>query len=65
MPKQVRPIGIPTCPAFTPIANAPAMAIGGLTKLQERPVHSDRGDGIAWRSFMSVSLSYDHRVING
>lgn len=51
--------------AFTPIVNAPEVAIVGLTKLQERPVRADAGHGFAWRSFLPVSLSYDHRVING
>lgn len=50
--------------AFTPIVNAPDVAIVGLTKLVERAV---RGGGREpdWRLFMPVSLSYDHRVING
>ncbi|MGE4431550.1 MAG: 2-oxo acid dehydrogenase subunit E2 [Sphingobium sp.] len=50
--------------SFTPIINAPDVAIVGLTKLQERPVRGE-GDAIEWRTLLPVSLSYDHRVING
>lgn len=49
--------------AFTPIINAPEVALLGVTKTQERWV---RVNGHAqWRSFLPLSLSYDHRVING
>lgn len=49
--------------SFTPIINAPEVAILGLSGLQERAVRD--GDGIAWRKMLPLSLSYDHRVING
>jgi pyruvate dehydrogenase E2 component (dihydrolipoamide acetyltransferase) len=49
--------------SFTPIINAPEVAILGISGLQERPVRTDAG--IAWRIFSPLSLSYDHRVING
>lgn len=49
---------------FTPIINAPQVAIVGVTKLVERPVFGD-GNSVLRRSFLPVSLSYDHRVING
>jgi pyruvate dehydrogenase E2 component (dihydrolipoamide acetyltransferase) len=49
--------------SFTPIINAPEVAILGLSRLIERPARD--GDGIAWRKMLSLSLSYDHRVING
>lgn len=49
---------------FTPIINAPQVAIIGVTKLTERPVFEANGS-IARRTFLPVSLSYDHRVING
>lgn len=51
--------------AFTPIVNAPEVAIIGLTKLQDRPFPGGEGQGIVWRRMLPVSLSYDHRVING
>jgi pyruvate dehydrogenase E2 component (dihydrolipoamide acetyltransferase) len=50
--------------AFTPIVNAPEVAILGVTRA--RPVATpDEKGGIAWRQMLPLSLSYDHRVING
>ena len=50
--------------SFTPIINAPEVAILGVTRTRWQP---DRGenDELVWRQMMPVSLSYDHRVING
>jgi pyruvate dehydrogenase E2 component (dihydrolipoamide acetyltransferase) len=50
--------------AFTPIINAPDVAILGATAIQLRPAPAADG-GIAWRKMLPLSLSYDHRVING
>jgi pyruvate dehydrogenase E2 component (dihydrolipoamide acetyltransferase) len=49
--------------AFTPIINAPEVAILGLSKASTRPVW----DGRAFqpRLLLPLSLSYDHRVIDG
>jgi pyruvate dehydrogenase E2 component (dihydrolipoamide acetyltransferase) len=49
--------------AFTPIINAPEVAILGLSKSQIKPVW----DGAAFqpRLLLPLSLSYDHRVIDG
>ena len=49
---------------FTPIINSPEVAILGLAAQQERPVRA-ADNGLAWRLMLPVSLSYDHRVING
>lgn len=49
---------------FTPIVNAPEVAILGLSRLVEQPYKADDG-AVAWRSMVPVSLSYDHRAING
>ena len=49
---------------FTPIINAPEVAILGITKIQTRAAPDD-ARGIDWRLMLPVSLSYDHRVING
>ena len=48
---------------FTPIVNAPEVAILGVARLDTRPVW----DGTAFvpRKILPVSLSYDHRAING
>jgi pyruvate dehydrogenase E2 component (dihydrolipoamide acetyltransferase) len=50
--------------AFTPIINAPDVAILGATAIQLRPAPGPDG-GITWRKMLPLSLSYDHRVING
>ena len=50
--------------AFTPIINAPEVAILGLSRLLERPARGANG-GVEWRTVLPLSLSYDHRVING
>ncbi|OGA00948.1 MAG: dihydrolipoyllysine-residue acetyltransferase [Betaproteobacteria bacterium RIFCSPLOWO2_02_67_12] len=49
--------------AFTPIINAPEVAILGVSKSQFRPVWS--GKEFAPRLMLPLSLSYDHRVIDG
>lgn len=49
---------------FTPIINAPQVAILGVTKLQTRPVFGENG-ALEPRTFLPLSLSYDHRVLNG
>lgn len=50
--------------AFTPIINAPEVAVLGALAIQWRPAPAADG-GIAWRRMLPLSLSYDHRVING
>ena len=50
---------------FTPIINAPEVAILGVTKTRLTAQPSDEGDGVDWRKMLPLSLSYDHRVING
>lgn len=50
--------------SFTPIINAPEVAILGVTRSQWTPTRGE-GDELVWRQMMPVSLSYDHRVING
>jgi pyruvate dehydrogenase E2 component (dihydrolipoamide acetyltransferase) len=49
--------------AFTPIINAPEVAILGLSKSQTRPVF--QGGQFVPRLMLPLSLSYDHRVIDG
>jgi len=49
---------------FTPIVNAPEVAILGITKAEWRPTRGG-GDAIAWRLKVPLSLSFDHRVLNG
>jgi len=49
--------------AFTPIVNAPEVAILGISKASMKPVW----DGAAFqpRLMMPLCLSYDHRAVNG
>jgi pyruvate dehydrogenase E2 component (dihydrolipoamide acetyltransferase) len=51
--------------AFSPIINAPNVAILGVSAIQDRPLPDDAGTGIRWRRMLPLSLTYDHRVING
>jgi pyruvate dehydrogenase E2 component (dihydrolipoamide acetyltransferase) len=49
--------------AFTPIVNAPEVAILGVSKSAIKPVWD--GTAFAPRLLLPLSLSYDHRVIDG
>ena len=49
--------------AFTPIINAPEVAILGVSKAAMKPVWN--GKEFVPRLMMPLSLSYDHRVIDG
>jgi pyruvate dehydrogenase E2 component (dihydrolipoamide acetyltransferase) len=49
--------------AFTPIVNAPEVAILGVSRAAMKPVWN--GTEFAPRLMMPLSLSYDHRVIDG
>lgn len=49
--------------AFTPIINAPEVAILGLSKSSMKPVWD--GSAFQPRLMLPLSLSYDHRVIDG
>jgi len=49
--------------SFTPIINAPEVAILGLSKSEIKPVWD--GKVFAPRLMLPMSLSYDHRVIDG
>ena len=48
---------------FTPIVNAPEVAILGVSKAATKPVWN--GKEFAPRTILPLSLSYDHRVIDG
>ncbi len=49
---------------FTPIINAPEVAIMGVCKSYWKQ-HSSDGKTSAWRLTLPLSLSWDHRVIDG
>ena len=48
---------------FTPIINAPEVAILGIGRLATKPTWD--GEGFAPRQMLPLSLSFDHRAING
>lgn len=49
--------------AFTPIVNAPEVAILGLSRAEMKPVWN--GSDFVPKLILPLSLSYDHRVIDG
>jgi pyruvate dehydrogenase E2 component (dihydrolipoamide acetyltransferase) len=52
--------------AFTPIINLPECAILGIGRLLPRPVAIDEErETIAVRKLMALSLTFDHRVVDG
>jgi pyruvate dehydrogenase E2 component (dihydrolipoamide acetyltransferase) len=56
-------LGMYAVDAFTPIINQPEAAILGVGRIQEKPV-AVNGE-LALRSMMTLSLSFDHRIIDG
>ena len=54
--------------SFTPIVNAPEVAILGVSRSSIKPVYVSDGEGggeFVPRLMLPLSLSYDHRVIDG
>jgi pyruvate dehydrogenase E2 component (dihydrolipoamide acetyltransferase) len=49
--------------AFTPIINAPEVAILGVSRASVKPVYRD--EALVPRTILPLSLSYDHRVVDG
>ena len=49
--------------AFTPIINPPECAILGVGRIERRPVA--RGDEVVIREMLTLSLTFDHRVVDG
>ena len=50
---------------FTPIINAPEVAILGISRARMEPVYDKATGGFTPRFMLPLSLSYDHRVIDG
>jgi pyruvate dehydrogenase E2 component (dihydrolipoamide acetyltransferase) len=70
MPKQMQGAGFTISSlggigglGFTPIVNAPEVAILGVSKLQIKPQWT--GSEFVPRKMLPLALSYDHRAING
>ena len=53
-------LGIDT---FTPIINLPQCAILGVGRIRRRPVV--RGDEVVARDQITLSLTFDHRIVDG
>jgi pyruvate dehydrogenase E2 component (dihydrolipoamide acetyltransferase) len=49
--------------AFTPIINPPEIAILGVGRITEKLVRIQRG--AEWRHVMTLSLTFDHRAVDG
>ena len=50
---------------FTPIVNTPEVAILGISRARIEPVFDKDSGGFVPRLMLPLSLSYDHRVIDG
>ena len=48
---------------FTPIINQPQSAILGVGRIVSKPV--DVGGQVGLRQMMALSLSFDHRIVDG
>jgi pyruvate dehydrogenase E2 component (dihydrolipoamide acetyltransferase) len=51
--------------SFTPIVNAPEVAILGISRGRYEPVYNKEAGQFVPRFMLPLSLSYDHRVIDG
>lgn len=51
--------------AFTPIINCPEVAILGVSRSSMQPVYNAKTNSFEPRLILPLSLSYDHRVIDG
>jgi pyruvate dehydrogenase E2 component (dihydrolipoamide acetyltransferase) len=49
--------------AFTPIINPPEAAILGVGRVIDRPARD--GDSLVWRKAITLSLTIDHRIVDG
>lgn len=50
---------------FTPIINCPEVAILGVSRASMQPVYDSKSKSFEPRLILPMSLSYDHRVIDG
>ncbi len=60
---SISSLGVIGGTGFTPIVNAPEVAILGIARLTTQPVWN--GTDFEPRKVLPLSLSYDHRAING
>ncbi|MCY1422274.1 Dihydrolipoyllysine-residue acetyltransferase component of pyruvate dehydrogenase complex [compost metagenome] len=57
-------LGLSRVRFFTPILNVPQVAIIGLGGVQRR-LQRDTDGSLVERDFMGLSLTFDHRAVNG
>lgn len=60
---SVTNLGMYGIDAFTPIINPPEVAVLGIGRIVERAVREQQG--IAWRQMLTLSLTFDHRAVDG
>ena len=60
---SVSNLGMYGIDAFTPIINPPEIAILGVGRINEKLVRVPRG--AEWRHVMTLSLTFDHRAVDG
>jgi pyruvate dehydrogenase E2 component (dihydrolipoamide acetyltransferase) len=59
-------LGMYQIDAFTPVINLPECAILGVGRIQARPVVIDEeAETVAVRRMMALSLTFDHRAVDG
>jgi len=58
-------LGVLGVDSFTPVINPPEVAILGINRVREEPRPARDGDGVEFRRRLTVSLSFDHRVVDG
>lgn len=59
-------LGMYDIDAFTPIINLPECAILGVGRIVARPVVLGEGaEEVAVRKMMALSLTFDHRLVDG
>ncbi|SMX30094.1 Dihydrolipoyllysine-residue succinyltransferase component of 2-oxoglutarate dehydrogenase complex [Pelagimonas phthalicica] len=56
-------LGLSRVEQFTPIINTPQIAILGIGRSVETPVRD--GDSLIWKPYAGLSLTFDHRAIDG
>lgn len=61
-------LGLSRVEQFTPILNTPQIGILGIGRVVETAVRDDKstdGNGVVWRPYAGLSLTFDHRAIDG
>jgi pyruvate dehydrogenase E2 component (dihydrolipoamide acetyltransferase) len=50
---------------FTPVINHPEAAILGVGAIRMQPVPAADGDGVTFQRQLPLSLTFDHRIVDG